>query len=179
MPDFIELVGDAAQAAATAMESQITKRMYEAGHAQEVIDDYVQRGGLFPITNDTYQWYLALSVPLGRKNLYISKTKLCYSSGDLATGDHRGRVYPYPLEGGGEDASPFETASSLRSRSLSKEKDMEVSLDLDTCPSETDVAILPVATRLDLSGSLPKGYNVQKLRHRTPVLSGGTPVGPW
>ena len=36
------------------------KRMFDAGHGRSVIDDYLQRGGLIRIVNDTHKWYLAL-----------------------------------------------------------------------------------------------------------------------
>ena len=57
LPDFIESVNEAADAAATAMEGQVRKKMYRSGFSGLDITDYLQTGGLFRIVADTLKFY--------------------------------------------------------------------------------------------------------------------------
>ena len=69
LADFVESVHEAWDHAQDTMRSQVYRRMYRAGHANDMIESYLLNGVMPRIVRDTYQWYsLFLTTLTGHVN---------------------------------------------------------------------------------------------------------------
>ena len=58
LPDFIDNVHETYESAEEIMTSQLTRKMFSAGHDQASTDDYLQNGVLPRVIRDTHKYYL-------------------------------------------------------------------------------------------------------------------------